>query len=68
VVVTERGKPIVLLRAIRTASDAVTRDARLARLSALGIVTIPSRAPSRTVRPVRVRGRSVSAAIREDRR
>jgi prevent-host-death family protein len=68
VVVTERGKPIVLLQAIRTASDTVTRDARLARLSALGIVTVPSRSASRRVRPVRVRGKSVSDVIREDRR
>lgn len=68
VVVTERGKPIVLLQAIRTASDTVTRDARLARLRALGIVTVPSRSASRKVRPVRVRGKSVSQAIREDRR
>lgn len=67
VVVTERGRPIVLLQGIRTTDAAVSREARLARLAALGIVAAPSRAMSRT-RPVRVRGRSVSSAIREDRR
>ena len=68
VVVTERGRPIIVLQPIRTALDRAIRDDRWVRLSARGIVTLPSRGASRKVRPVRVREKDVSAVIREDRR
>jgi prevent-host-death family protein len=68
VIVTERGRPVALLQSIRAADRALSRDARLARLAALGLVTLPTGALSRRVRSVRVSGPSVSAAILEDRR
>jgi len=68
VVVTERGKPIALIQAIQSAERIVSPDARLARLAAQGLVTLPTRKPMRKVRPVKISGLPVSRIILEDRR
>lgn len=68
VVVTERGKPIALIQAIQSAERIVSLDARLARLAAQGLVTLPTRKPMRKVRPVKISGLPVSRIILEDRR
>jgi len=68
VVVTERGKPIALLQPIQTAKHAVTEEARLARLAALGLITLPSTRPLKRPRLLKVAGPPVSQAILEDRR
>ncbi|MGH7167947.1 MAG: type II toxin-antitoxin system Phd/YefM family antitoxin [Nitrospiraceae bacterium] len=68
VVVTDRGKPIALIQPIRSAPQTASREARLARLAALGLVTLPTRQPRKRVRPVKVSGPPVSQAILEDRR
>lgn len=68
VVVTERGSPIAVLQPIRAATGAQSLDARLARLAARGLVTLPTRKRPARVRPVRVGGKSVSKIILEDRR
>ena len=68
VVVTERGKPIALIQPIQSAARAVSLDARLARLAAQGVVTLPTRAPLKRVRLVRVAGAPISKTILEERR
>ncbi len=68
VIVTERGRPIALLQPIQGAEQAVGREARLARLAALGLVTLPTRKLLKRVQVIRVSGPPVSAAILEDRR
>ena len=68
VVVTERGNPVAILLSIRDAGRATTLEARLARLAALGILTLPRGRGLRRITPVRVSGPPVSRAILEDRR
>lgn len=68
IIVTERGRPIALLQSIEAAGRAVTRDARLARLAALGLVTLPSGRRLKRIERVKNRGRSVASAVAEDRR
>jgi prevent-host-death family protein len=68
VIVTERGRPVAILKSLQHMDRAATLDTRLARLATLGIVTLPTRRGFRRARPVRVAGSSVSRAILEDRR
>lgn len=64
-VVTDRGEPRAELRPVTTAASPV--DARLDRLVALGLVSRRHSRPLAAFRPVRLAGRPVSEAIREDR-
>ena len=68
VIITERGKPIALIRSIQSAEQVVSLDARLAKIAAQGFVTLPTRKPLKRVRLVKVSGKPVSQAILEDRR
>lgn len=68
VVVTERGKPIAIIRPIESAGPVVSLQARLAKLAAQGLLTLPTRKPLRKVRRVRVSGPPISRTIQEDRR
>ncbi len=68
VIVTERGKPIALLRRIQSAEQPATREARLASLAAQGMVTLPTRKLKKRIRPVKVGGSRLSQIILEDRR
>ena len=68
VVVTERGKPIALIQPIQSAERAASLDARLARLAAQGLVTLPTRAPLKRVRLVKIAGAPLSKTILRDRR
>lgn len=68
IVVTERGKPIALLMPIKSAKRATSLEARLAKLAAQGILTIPTRKPLRRLRPIKISGRPLSRIIIEDRR
>ena len=68
VVVTERGKPIALLRPIESKRRAMSREARLAALAAQGLATLPLRKPPRRIRVIKVSGRPLSQVILEDRR
>jgi prevent-host-death family protein len=68
VIVTERGKPIALIQSIQSAERVASLEARLARLAAQGLVTLPSGRPVRKVRLARVSGPPVSKVILEDRR
>lgn len=68
VVVTERGKPIALLRPIQAGKAPLTLEARLARLAAEGYLTLPTRKRLRRIRRVKVGGTPISKMILEDRR
>lgn len=68
VVVTERGVPIALLQPITQARQATNREARLARLAALGIVTLPTKTPPKRLRTIAPSGPPASHAILEERR
>ncbi len=68
VIVTERGRPIAILQAIQSAQPVASLEARLARLAAQGLVTLPTCRPRKNVRPVKVSGAPVSKTILEDRR
>ena len=63
-VVTERGRPVAEVRPIARVDD---EDARLGELVAVGVLARTSDAPMRSFKPVRVRGRSVSEVLAEDR-
>jgi len=68
VIVTERGKPIALIQPIQTAEKVQSREARLAKSAAQGLVTLPTQKPLRKVRLARMTGVPLSRAILEDRR
>jgi len=68
IIVTERGRPIAVIQPIQSAGPVVTLQARLARLAAQGLVTLPTRKPLKKVRRVRVSGPPISRTILEDRR
>jgi prevent-host-death family protein len=67
-VVTERGKPVALIQSLHSAKDITTLEARLARLAAQGIATLPKRRPSSKIKPTKLRGKLVSRIILEERR
>ena len=68
VVVTERGKPIALIQPIHTAEKVQSLEARLAKLAAQGLITLPTQKPLQKVRLVRITGLPISKVILEDRR
>ena len=67
VIVTERGKPIALIQPIQSAEHPASLEARLTRLAALGLVTLPTRKALKRVRLVKVSGPCISKTILEDR-
>jgi prevent-host-death family protein len=68
VVVTERGVPIALLQPITQAKDATSLEARLARLAALGLVTLPTKPIPKRLKTIAASGPPASQAILEERR
>ena len=68
VVVTERGVPIALLQPITHAKQATSLEARLARLAALGMVTLPRNPPPKRLKTITASGPPASKAILEERR
>ena len=68
VIVTERGTPIALIQPIKGANKAVSLEARLARVAAQGLVTLPTRKLLRRVRAIKAAGKPISKIILEDRR
>ncbi len=66
IVVTERGKPIAIIQRIG-AIKPTGREVRLAQLAAQGVVILPSRKPSISIRPVRHTGPPLSHTILEER-
>jgi hypothetical protein len=67
-VVTERGKPVAVVESIQALEAPKSLDARLAKLAASGLVTLPTGKLLKRVRRVRVSGPPVSRTILEDRR
>lgn len=68
VIVTERGRPIAVIQPIQTAARLDSREARLARLAARGLLTLPTRKPLKRVRMAKASGRPLSQTIIEERR
>lgn len=68
VVITERGRPIALIQPIGSVERVTSREAKLAKLAARGLITLPTRPPLKRVRLVKVSGVPISKAILEDRR
>jgi len=68
IVVTERGRPVAVIQPIQSARTILSLDAKLARLAAQGRVSLPTRAPLKRVRLVRVRGPRIARTVVEDRR
>ena len=67
VVLTERGRPIAIIKPIDAAD---TQQASLQRLADEGLVTLPSRPgrmPSPRWRPAKLKGATVSRTVVEDR-
>ncbi len=68
IVVTERGRPVVLMQALRKTKDVTSLEARLARLADRGDATLPQRRSAAKIKPVRIKGKRVSRIIIEERR
>ena len=68
IIVTERGCPVAVLQSLQHLDRESALETRLARLAALGIVTLPTRKGFGRSRPLRISGPPVSRAILEDRR
>ncbi len=68
VIVTERGKPIAILRPIGATSTPQSLDARIAELSARGEISAPEGRLVRRIRRVRISGRPLSEEIASERR
>ena len=68
VIVTERGRPVAVLQSLQPLDRAAALETRLARLAALGIVTLPTRKGLGHTRPLRISGPPVSRAILDERR
>ena len=65
IVVTDRGQPVAELRPLNRETKG--EEARLAELTALGVLTRQSDEPSISFRPIRGAGRSLAEAISEER-
>lgn len=68
VVVTERGKPVAIIQSLETAERPTSMEARLAKLAASSLVSLPAGKRLRRVQRVRIVGVPVSRTILEDRR
>lgn len=67
VVLTERGRPIAVIKPIK---EADTRATALQEMADEGLITLPSRKgpmPSPRWRPVKIKGKPLSETIIEDR-
>lgn len=67
IVVTDRGKPIAVLRSIQDAPT-TTLEAKLAQLAAQGRLILPTHHQRWRGRPVRIPGPYASQTVLEDRR
>lgn len=69
IIVTDRGKPIVILHDLAGVEEDAGLEERLASLAHRGLVRLPARQGClSTVKPVRATGRAAAAVIIEDRR
>ena len=68
VVVTDRGKPIAVIQPMRSARALASVEARLAKMAAIGALSLPTAKSVRGLRRITVRGRPISRTILDDRR
>lgn len=68
IVVTERGKPIALIKPIQAVERTASLEARLAGLAAEGLVSLPTQKPLKKLRLIKISGPAISKTILEDRR
>ncbi len=68
VVVTERGKRIAVLQPIQTWKEPASREAKLARMAAKGLIVLPRLGFLKKIRQMKVSGVPLSKSILEDRR
>jgi prevent-host-death family protein len=65
VILTERGRPIAVIKPIKEEQD---QDAVLRRMADDGLITLPSRkGPLPRFEPIRIKGKPLSHTIIEDR-
>jgi len=67
VVLTERGRPIAVIKPIK---EADTQEAALQRMADEGLITLPSRKgpmPAPRWKPVKIKGKPLSQTIIDDR-
>ena len=67
VILTERGRPIAVIKPI---ADERRVDARLRRMADEGLITLPARngpLPSPRGRPIRLKGKSLAQTVIDDR-
>ena len=67
IVVTEHGKPIALIQKIEKAQKKSSLEARLAKAAADGKLTLPTRKPSKRIKPKWIEGKPMSKIVLEDR-
>lgn len=68
VVVTERGRPIAVIKPLRNGEGVVSLEARLAILAAQGRVALPTRRSARRIPTVRIAGKLLSQMVLNERR
>ena len=65
---TDRKKPLALIQRIDMVKQPRSEEAILARLAAEGSITLAKKGAMTRFKPVRIKGRSASEMILEDRR
>ena len=68
IIVTDRDKPIALIQKIEMINQPRSEEAILARLASEGSITLAKKGALTRFKPVRIKGRSASEMIAEDRR
>ena len=69
VVVTERDKPIALIQKIEAVQEPASLDAKLAKMAAEGLITLPTSKPLKRIRRVKLKGgQTIARTVIEGRR
>ena len=68
IIVTDRLKPIALIQKIDMVKQPRSEESILAAMASLGSVTLAKKRPLTRFKPVRIKGRSASEMIVEDRK
>jgi prevent-host-death family protein len=68
IIVTDRSKPIALIQKIEMVKEPRSEEAILARLAVEGSLTLAKKGAMTRFKPIRIKGRSASEMIVEDRR
>ncbi len=68
VIVTERGKPIAVIRPAQGPLPHFSLEAKLAELASQGFITLPRKRLRSKTRPVKISGPPISKTVLEGRR